>query len=82
MSSCSSCRYGGLVVLEEGGQGSREATTTSLTVGNLITFQLYWNMIRQSYSSLNNILVQFTSARGAAQRVSRYIRAVMSAVSR
>lgn len=40
-----------------------------LTIGKLITFQLYWNMISNSYRQLNSVLVQFTVARGAAQRV-------------
>ena len=40
-----------------------------LTIGRLITFQLYWNMINNSYTQLNGIVVQFTTARGAAQRV-------------
>ena len=51
--------YGGLVVLSDG----------PLTIGKLITFQLYWNMIRGAYSTLNDLVVQFTTARGAAQRV-------------
>ena len=31
--------------------------------------ELYWNMIRGAYGALNNLVVQFTTARGAAQRV-------------
>ena len=52
--------YGGYSVLT--GEGG-------LTIGSLITFQLYWNMISNSYQQLNNVLVQFTVARGAAARV-------------
>eukprot|EP01052_Picozoa_sp_SAG31_P012903 SAG31_NODE_764_length_12262_cov_26.578887_9_plen_228_part_00 len=37
--------YGGIVVLSDG----------PLTIGNLITFQLYWNMIRGAYSTLNDL---------------------------
>ena len=52
--------YGGASVLHnEGG----------LTIGRLITFQLYWNMINNAYRQLNGIVVQFTTARGAATRV-------------
>ena len=51
--------YGGIVVLADG----------PLSVGKLITFQLYWNMIRGAYQQINNLVVQFTTARGAAQRV-------------
>ena len=51
--------YGGLVVLSSG----------SLTVGQLLAFQLYWNMMRGAFNGLNDVVVQFTIARGAAQRV-------------
>lgn len=54
-----SFRYGGITVLSDG----------PLSVGKLITFQLYWNMIRGNYQAVNNLVVQFTVARGAAQRV-------------
>jgi len=40
-----------------------------LTVGKLITFQLYWNMLRNSYSTLVENVNSFTKAGGAAQRV-------------
>ena len=40
-----------------------------LTVGNLITFQLYWNMLNTAYKGLNDIINSFTRAAGAAQRV-------------
>ena len=29
-----------------------------LTVGSLIKYQLYWNMINNAYQSLNNVLNQ------------------------
>jgi ABC-type multidrug transport system fused ATPase/permease subunit len=41
----------------------------SLTVGKLITFQLYWGMMNASYTSLIFVLNSFTRASGAAQRV-------------
>eukprot|EP01090_Pellita_catalonica_P010235 TRINITY_DN2169_c0_g2_i2.p1 TRINITY_DN2169_c0_g2~~TRINITY_DN2169_c0_g2_i2.p1 ORF type:complete len:607 (-),score=91.41 TRINITY_DN2169_c0_g2_i2:35-1597(-) len=52
--------YGGSVAMEE---------DSDLSVGALITFQLYWNMINSSYTSLTNVLTSFTRAGGAAQRV-------------
>ena len=44
-------------------------TDGSITVGSLIKYQLYWNMINNSMQSLNNVLNVFTRAAGAADRV-------------
>jgi ATP-binding cassette subfamily B protein len=52
--------YGGTVVM---------APDSTIEVGNLITFQLYWNMINSSYQALQGVLSSFTQAAGAAQRV-------------
>ncbi|CAM9778192.1 unnamed protein product [Chrysoparadoxa australica] len=41
----------------------------SLTAGKLIAYQLYWNMLRNSYQALLNVVTNFTRAAGAAQRV-------------
>ncbi len=41
----------------------------AITVGSLIKYQLYWNMINNSYQALNNLLNSFTRAAGAAERV-------------
>jgi ABC-type multidrug transport system fused ATPase/permease subunit len=51
--------YGGLEAMSGNG----------LTVGQLITFQLYWNQINSSYNSLTQVFSSFTQAGGAAQRV-------------
>mmetsp|Transcript_25777 Transcript_25777/g.38159 ORF Transcript_25777/g.38159 Transcript_25777/m.38159 type:complete len:725 (+) Transcript_25777:119-2293(+) len=52
--------YGGRLAMDhEGG----------LTPGQLITFQLYWNMINSAYKGLIDILTNFTRAAGAASRV-------------
>ncbi len=51
--------YGGLLAMNDEG----------LTVGKLITFQLYWGMINSAYQQLMNIITQFTRAAGAATRV-------------
>jgi ABC-type multidrug transport system fused ATPase/permease subunit len=51
--------YGGLLALDH----------ENFTVGRLITYQLYWNMLNNSYKVLIDIVTQFTRAAGAAQRV-------------
>eukprot|EP00667_Euglena_gracilis_P002229 EG_transcript_2227 len=51
--------YGGRIVMTKDG----------LTAGNLITFQLYWNMLNDAWKGLNDIINAFTRAAGAAQRV-------------
>jgi ABC-type multidrug transport system fused ATPase/permease subunit len=50
--------YGGTLVLDG-----------RLTVGTLVAFRLYWNMINGAYSSLMNLLSTLTRASGAASRV-------------
>lgn len=40
-----------------------------LTPGQLITFQLYWNMINNAYKGLIDILTNFTRSAGAASRI-------------
>lgn len=40
-----------------------------LTVGQLVTFQLYANMMNGAYQGLNGVLNQFTKSAGAAERV-------------
>ena len=40
-----------------------------LSIGKLITFQLYWNLIQSGYQSLMSVLMSLTRASGAAQRV-------------
>merc|ERR1712087_273035 len=44
-------------------------SVNELTVGKLITFQLYWNMINSAYKGLQNVLTAFTRGAGAAERV-------------
>lgn len=58
----------GVLVLWYGGTVCMEPDS-HLQVGNLITFQLYWNMINASYTALQGVLSSFTRAAGAAQRV-------------
>jgi ABC-type bacteriocin/lantibiotic exporter with double-glycine peptidase domain len=40
-----------------------------LSVGRLITFQLYWNQIQSAYKGIMSVLMSLTRAAGAAQRV-------------
>ena len=40
-----------------------------LSVGDLVTFQLYANMMSTAYFALNNVLNQFTQSAGAAERI-------------
>merc|ERR1719215_437491 len=40
-----------------------------MTVGNLITFQLYWNMMNSAFISLSNVFNDLIRASSAAERV-------------
>eukprot|EP00439_Symbiodinium_sp_Y106_P075155 s20_g14.t2 len=53
--------YGGFAVLGSGQHG--------LSIGHLITFNLYWNMLNTSITSLNGMLNTLVKAASAAQRV-------------
>lgn len=52
--------YGGLMAMngEEG-----------MSVGKLITYQLYWNMLNNAYNNLLNVVTSLTRAAAAAERV-------------
>ena len=52
--------YGGSIAMDPEG---------SISVGQLITYQLYWNMINTSIQALNDMVNSFTRAAGAAERV-------------
>ncbi|KAJ8606746.1 hypothetical protein CTAYLR_009737 [Chrysophaeum taylorii] len=52
--------YGGLLVLGGG---------DSLTVGQLIQFQLYWNLMNSAYQALQGLVTSFTRAAAAAEKV-------------
>merc|ERR1712232_1425357 len=53
--------YGGAVVLSQ--------TRSDLTIGNLITFNLYWTMLNNAITGLNGMLNTLIKAASAAQRV-------------
>ena len=59
----------GVLILWYGGSIAMEPDKHLITVGKLITYQLYWNMLNNSMQALNNVLNQFTRAAGAAERV-------------
>eukprot|EP01127_Copromyxa_protea_P014688 TRINITY_DN4142_c0_g1_i3.p1 TRINITY_DN4142_c0_g1~~TRINITY_DN4142_c0_g1_i3.p1 ORF type:complete len:887 (+),score=187.45 TRINITY_DN4142_c0_g1_i3:40-2700(+) len=52
--------YGGVVAMDE---------PDVLSVGKLITFQLYWNMMNNSFTNITDVWNSFTKAGGAAQRI-------------
>ncbi|KPI89711.1 ABC transporter [Leptomonas seymouri] len=52
--------FGGYMIMTEPGE---------LTVGQLVTFQLYSGMMNAAYQGLNGVLNQFTKSAGAAERV-------------
>ena len=52
--------YGGLMAMHH---------KDGMTPGKLITYQLYWNMLNNSYKNLLDIITSFTRSAGAAQRV-------------
>lgn len=52
--------YGGSIAMDPGG---------AISTGQLITYQLYWNMINTSIQALNDMVNSFTRAAGAAERV-------------
>jgi len=58
----------GVLILWYGGTIAM-SPTGSITVGELIKYQLYWNTINTSIQALNNVLNNFTRAAGAAERV-------------
>jgi len=59
----------GVLILYFGGMSILNHNHSELTIGKLITFQLYWNMINSAYKGLQNVLTAFTRGAGAAQRV-------------
>lgn len=63
----SPCRYGGVLVMDG-----------HLSIGKLITFQLYWNQIQSGYQTVMQVLMSLTRAAGAAQRVLSLVDALVS----
>ena len=44
-----------ILVLWYGGETIFDTSGTKLSIGNLITFQLYWNMMNTAFISLGNV---------------------------
>ncbi|CAK0828365.1 unnamed protein product, partial [Prorocentrum cordatum] len=59
--------YGGHAVLSGGDSGENDGET--LTVGKLITFNLYWDMMNQAIQGLNGVMNQVIRGVSAGQRV-------------
>ena len=57
--------YGGKLVLDGDESGGGEA----MSIGRLVTFQLYWNMMNNSYQALQGLVTSFTRSAAAAEKV-------------
>merc|ERR1712232_161833 len=57
-----------ILILWYGGE-SVLGSSSDLTIGQLITFNLYWNMLNNSITGLNGTLNTLIRAASAAQRV-------------
>mmetsp|Transcript_43264 Transcript_43264/g.78747 ORF Transcript_43264/g.78747 Transcript_43264/m.78747 type:complete len:946 (+) Transcript_43264:67-2904(+) len=57
--------YGGDLVIE----GVRDPENQSMTLGMLITFQLYWNMMNNAFIELGNVFNDLIRSSSAAERV-------------
>ena len=55
--------YGGMMTMEQ---------KDDMSAGKLITYQLYWNMLNNSYKNLLDIVTSFTRASSAAQVIILY----------
>ncbi|CAD7951320.1 unnamed protein product [Amoebophrya sp. A25] len=64
--------YGGNAVIAQDG---------SLTIGGLVTFQLYWNLMNSAFLSLSNVFNQLIRASSAAERVFQIIDATKDKAS-
>eukprot|EP00929_Paragymnodinium_shiwhaense_P119728 TRINITY_DN91629_c0_g1_i1.p1 TRINITY_DN91629_c0_g1~~TRINITY_DN91629_c0_g1_i1.p1 ORF type:complete len:938 (+),score=269.63 TRINITY_DN91629_c0_g1_i1:148-2961(+) len=53
--------YGGMLVIDSKGE--------AMSIGELITFQLYWNMMNTAFISLGNVFNELIRASSAAERV-------------
>ena len=59
-------QIGGLLALNEPGS---EGNPAGITIGRLVSFQLFWNIMNNSYQALQSVFTQFTRAAAAAERV-------------
>lgn len=49
--------------------GDQSGSGHALTIGKLVTFQLYWNMMNSAYQSLQGLITSFTRSAAAAEKV-------------
>merc|ERR1719316_1473951 len=59
----------GVFVLWYGGHTIISGDETHFSLGQLITFQLYWNMMKNSFNALNGVLSSMLRATAASQRI-------------
>merc|ERR1711937_263632 len=59
----------GVFVLWYGGGVIISGDNSHFSLGQLITFQLYWNMMKNSFNALNNVLSQLLRAVASSQRI-------------
>lgn len=52
--------FGGLLVMQQ---------DSSITLGTLVTFQLYWDMMNSAYSALQGVVTELTRAAAGAEKV-------------
>jgi ABC-type multidrug transport system fused ATPase/permease subunit len=64
-----------ILVLWYGGETIFDTAGQKLSIGNLITFQLYWNMMNTAFISLGNVFNDLIRATSAAERVFSLIEA-------
>merc|ERR1711937_301081 len=64
-----------ILVLWYGGETIFDTSGTKLSIGNLITFQLYWNMMNTAFIALGNVFNDLIRATSAAERVFSLIEA-------
>jgi len=58
----------GVLILWEGGRIVLQGDG-SLTIGELVTFQLYWTMMNSAYQALQGLVTSFTRSAAAAEKV-------------
>jgi ABC-type multidrug transport system fused ATPase/permease subunit len=64
-----------ILVLWYGGETIFDTSGQKLSIGNLITFQLYWNMMNTAFIALGNVFNDLIRATSAAERVFSLIEA-------
>merc|ERR1719210_338825 len=58
-----------VLILWYGGQQACDSLGQEMSIGSLITFQLYWNMMNSAFISLGNVFNDLIRSSSAAERV-------------